>query len=162
MSEHEQTAEQELFPQTIEQLQALVAVQIGEVLSIPANVNALAQAILSAAAAAVAENQQLRRKQQMRLALVKTWYPGSIRATVMSSEVEGDDLLDVVLEEKNEEGNYVPTSLAEGQQGPLKQLVLSQTAQPGDVYFITTNSAVDKALEEASEMMAELAESQVH
>jgi len=143
-------------PQTRGELKAMVASTLDDVLKIPTNLTFLGQAILGQVARDLADLNRLRQRQQRRPVFVKVYYPGAIRCTILPRQ-EGeseDQLLSVLFEEKNGEAGETTGDVWVQKDMPevYTKLVLSQSAQPNDVFFLTTSEAIDRAMEEATDL----------
>lgn len=147
------------LPQTRGELRELVAGTFDDLLKIPGNAQAIGQAVLAAAVNAIAENRKLRERQANRPVVGRAYYPGSLKA-IITAKQESDDSLNTLsvdfYEQKPAEGEEItPTTpwtlFAMPAGSNLPQIVLSQSAVPGDEFFLTTLWQVEAALEAATD-----------
>lgn len=123
------------------------AIEFHELFKIPGNALNLATMVAQQMVVSLKTMQQEAERRYARPILVRVEYEGSVRATVQPA---GDDgLLSVLLEERVD-GEYTTSGIDDSWHKVLSDMVLSQTAFPGDVWFITTNAAVENALEKAT------------
>lgn len=140
--EHQEAAQSENTA-----LRQQVAHELHEILKIPGNALNLSIMVAQQNLAALKSMQQEAERRYARPVLVRVEYEGSVRATVQERDEEG--LLSVVLEERKD-GEWTTTSIDPTWHKVLSDMVLSQTAQPGDIWFITNNATVENALEKAA------------
>lgn len=145
------------MPKTSDQLHAFIAESLRDLLAIPENAHSFAVATLGAQLRALTDSRELQARAKLEVVLVRTEYVGSVLATVTASDVEGEPLA-VLLQIRETDADSPWVSILDKgynqeQYDQLAKLVLSQTAQPGDEYYITTNQAVDQAREAVSNMM---------
>lgn len=140
----------------IEQVRHLIAEQLSSLLTIPENQENLAIIVVGALARMTKELTDTRLRNANRLTLTKTYYAGALRAEVGVSVAEEADesLLSVKFFIKSEENEWVPADdLNDAAVENLTKLVLSQTAVPGDVFYITTQAAVNQFVDNLSAAM---------
>lgn len=130
-----------------------ISVALNEMFQIPANQLALAKMFLETSVQAIALQQQEEERRYARPVLVRTYYPGSIKATVTSDPDNVGEFL-VALEEEHE-GEFKPMDLEPAYQAPLTQMVLSQAVQDEDIWYITTNGAIENNLESVANMFSD-------
>ena len=149
------------FPKTSDELHMFIAESFRDLLAVPENGAIFANTVLHAQLRALTANREHEQRAQTAIVLVKTEYPQCVRATVTAPVVEGE-LLSVTLEVRDNgpESDWVDAGKLYTKEAldNVGKLVLSQTATPGDQWYVTTNHAVDKAREQVSQMMLEQAD----
>lgn len=150
------------FPATLEELRLTVAEIMSELLKNPANALIIGELVLGEAARSMRYTRERALRNMQTPALVQTEYPNSARATV-SQPGEGG-LLSVTVERRVTDDAGKPTGdwstevVSEGFREAISKLVLSTTAVPGTVYFVTTEAEVEAYQESLADMyQAELA-----
>lgn len=142
------------MPTTPEELRVYISHVLRDILSIPENVIQLAQNVFAAAANATQVQRERDLREGLRPVLSRTYYQGSLRATV-SQPTEGSPMV-VGLEfipEDEKEWKDATIAIAESAREALSKLVLSQPTFPGDVWYVTTNAAVNAQLEKVTDYM---------
>lgn len=151
-TEVQQIAVQQM-PTTPDELRVFVVEALKQILSIPENVIQLAQQIFAAGANATQVQSERDVREGLRPVLTRVYYPGAFRATV-SGEVDAP--MTVKLEHKPE-GSEVWEDCREvinpSAYEALSKLVLSQPTIPNDVWYITTNAAVNAQQEKVTDIM---------
>ena len=143
-----------MMPETPEQLKVFVAAAVTDLLNIPENATHFARVVLSGALRALNNEAQHKAQLAMRPVLTRTPYPGCLRAVITANAEASDEPLTVditIREVRSEEWTDSKASPVVLQE--LAKLVLSQATVPGDVWYITTNQAVDKQLDAAAEAL---------
>lgn len=124
-----------------------IAVEIHEIFKIPGNALNFSIMIAQQTLSALKAQQQEAERRYARPVLVRVEYEGAVRATVLDANDDG--LLSVLLEERVD-GEWTKSTIDDVWYKTLSNIVLSQTAQPGDVWFITNNATVERELEKAA------------
>lgn len=143
------------------ELKEQVALALNEILSIPDNAINLASVVINSIAVALKEKREV--DVRVRPVLVKAYYKGALKATIVEDDVEETGLnVNIEREEVDEQDEpikdqWVALDDAEPEVSDiLKRLVLSQAAlQPGEVWFITTNKNIDNELEKLADVMVD-------
>lgn len=142
------------MPETPEQLKVFVASIVTDLLNIPENATHFARVTLGGALRALNNEAQHKAQLAMRPVLTRTPYAGCLRAVITANAEASDEPLTVditVRAEGSEE--WVDSKLPAAALESIAKLVLSQATVPGDVWYITTNQAVDKQLDLAAEAL---------
>lgn len=138
--------------QTVEQQQAefkeAVAQALHDLLNIPANQLSLAIMMAQSNLNSLVQQRNEEQRRYTQPVLVRAPYKGCIKATI--GDVDAEGLLTVLLEEEKD-GVWVESQIDPVYQATFKKLALSDTAQPGDIWFITTPAAIDAEREKATD-----------
>lgn len=148
------------MPTTQAELKELMAMTLSELLTNPANSTVLARTVVQATLNALNDQVNNQQKQKHRLTLVRSFYEGAWKCTVIEKEANdpSENIFSVLFEEKAAGATTwtkVP-DLTPERQSTLAKLVLATTCDLGDIWFLTTNGVVDAALEDASAATQEL------
>lgn len=130
------------LPTTREGFKQLFAELFSETMSNPANANLLAKTLFAATHNALLGAIDKDFRQDNKPVIVRQEYPDSWRCTVVGG-VGGT--LTVTVEEKNAAGEWAKADISEALEAKTAGLVLSQTAAPGDVFFLTTSAKIEAA-----------------
>ncbi|MNQ29611.1 hypothetical protein D3C85_429260 [compost metagenome] len=143
-----------MMPETPEHLKVFVAATLTDLLNIPENATHFARVVLSAGLKALNNEAQHKAQLAMRPVLTRTPYAGCLRAVITANEVASDEPLtvDITIREVGSE-EWVDSKIPAHALQELAKLVLSQATVPGDVWYITTNQAVDQQLDKAAEAL---------
>lgn len=133
------------MPTTRDGFKQLFAELFSETMSNPSNANLLAKTLVAASHNALLGAIDRDYRQENKPVLVKIEYPDSWRCTVVGGE---GGALSVTVEERGSDGEWVDAKLSAALQVNASTLVLSQTATPGDVFFLTTSAKIEKARDE--------------
>lgn len=128
------------LPKTAEEFHLAVANAVGQVLSIPENIQALGQSVLMAAANALGQVSVINQRLEAQPQLTRVEYPNCLRGTIAEGAEVGQ--YDVKLEQRDEKGEWVPAVRPDFVLLGAKKLMLSQVTFPGDVWFLTTTAQV--------------------
>jgi hypothetical protein len=142
------------MPETPEQLKAFVAASVTDLLNIPENATHFARVVLSGALKALNNEAQYKAQLAMRPVLTRTPYAGCLRAVVSANTEAGDEPLSVDITTRaagSEE--WIDSGMPYEALQKVAKLVLSQSTVPGDVWYITSNLAVDAQLDAAAEAL---------
>lgn len=142
------------MPETPEQLKAFIAASVTDLLNIPENATHFARVVLSGALGALNNQAQLASQLALRPVLTRTPYAGCLRAVISANTEAGDEPLSVDITTRaagSEE--WVDTGMPNEALQKIAKLVLSQSTVPGDVWYITSNRAVDAQLDAAAEAL---------
>lgn len=144
------------MPDTPEALKVFVAYTLTDLLNIPENGTHFARVVLSAALKALNNSAQQSAQQATRPVLSRTPYAGCLRGVVAANEEASDEPLSVDLTAHDvATDTWVESTLPASVQQNVAKLILSQSTVPGDVWYVTTNHAVDKLLDAtAASLMA--------
>lgn len=149
-----------LMPQTPEQLKAFIAGSVTDVLNIPENATQIARVVIAAALRSLSNDAQHEAIKKTRPVLTRTPYAGCLRAVITANEVASDEPLTVdVMVHDIASDSWVESGLPQAGLENVAKLVLSQATVPGDVWYITTNHAVDKQLDAATDALLQQAHS---
>lgn len=117
---------------------------IAELFSIPRNANLLAKALVGAQHNALLAAIDTTYRQEIKPVVVRTEYPDSWRCTV--KEGEGAGTLEVIIEERADgNGDWIMCEGSDVLIAKATGLVLSQSAQPGDIFYLTTSNKIEEA-----------------
>ena len=128
------------LPKTAEEFHMAVANAVGQVLSVPSNIQALGASVLRAAASALDQANVINQRMEAQPQLTRTEYPNCLRGTILETGTVG--VLDVNLEQRDSAGVWVPAARPDYVLAGAKKLMLSQATFPGDVWFLTTTADV--------------------
>lgn len=130
------------MPTTREGFKQLFAELFSETMSNPANATLLAKTLFAATHNALLGAIDKDFRQENKPVIVKQEYPDSWRCTVVGGE---GGTLTVTVEEKTADGEWIKANISEALEAKASGLVLSQTAAPGDIYFLTTSAKIEAA-----------------
>lgn len=130
------------MPTTREGFKQLFAQLFSETMSNPANANLLAKTLTAAVHNSLLGAIDKDFRQENKPVIVKQEYPDSWRCTVVGGQ---GGTLTVTVEEKNAAGEWAKADISEALEAKTAGLVLSQTAAPGDVFFLTTSAKIEAA-----------------
>jgi hypothetical protein len=140
------------LPTNVEELHAFIVKTLTEVLAIPENTIQLAQNIFAAAANATQVQRERDAREQFRPVLTRTPYPGCLRALVTFV----DETFVVSfghIPDGESDWELCGSALAEPACEALTKLVLSQPVFDGDIWYVTTNAAVNAQLEKVTDVV---------
>lgn len=123
------------LPKTEAEFHLAVVTAVSQILSIPSNIQAMAASMFSAGAGALSSINTVNQRMETKPQVTRVEYPGSLRGTVVCPVV---GQYDVVLEQRNEAGEWVPATKPDYVLVGAKKLMLSQSTFEGDVWFLTT------------------------
>lgn len=146
------------FPTNSAELHQFIADSFQQLLSVPQNANSIAIATLGAQIKALKDSQELLSRQGAKVVLTRVEYPGCIRAVILAPEVEGEEMSVALTQRISEEEWGAPEGFDQKAMESLARLVLSQAAVPGEMFYITTNAAVENANELASQVIMDRAQ----
>jgi len=129
-------------PTTRDGFKQLFAELFSETMSNPANATLLAKTLTAAIHNALLAAIDKDFRQDNRPVIVRQEYPDSWRCTVVGGT---GGTMTVTIEERGADGVWAKVDISEALEAKTAGLVLSQTAQPGDVFFLTTSAKIEAA-----------------
>lgn len=159
------------MPTSPEQLREFIAHSLRDILAIPENQLIQAKSFIDTIKKSLDESAQRAERGWLRPVITSTYYRGAFRAVVGTYDAEGDITpVTFLQEQKDAEGKVVfedaevngvalkrPVWVSvEGVVNPaslalLSKLVLSQPTVPGQVFYVTTNGAIEQQMEAATD-----------
>lgn len=159
------------MPTSPEQLREFIASAMRDILAIPENQLIQAKTLIDTIKKSLDESTTRAERNWLRPVVTSTYYRGAFRAVVGQYDADGDITpVSFLQEKKDAEGKIVfedaevngvglkrpvwesiegvvnPASLA-----LLSKLVLSQPTVPGQVFYVTTNGAIEQQMEAATD-----------
>ena len=137
------------LPTTHAELRQLIAATIDDLFKDPRNARVFATYVAQANAEALRDSMNRLVREQAKPVITKIEYPTSWKA-----EVTGErNALVVTFSERDEAGEWIEVIAAAPVVESLTRLVLSSTAVPGDILYVTTTGAIDQAYEQATDQI---------
>lgn len=147
-----------------------VVATLEEMFDNPLNRLSFASRILTTALESINDKAKSLKNKESKPVVAQVYYKGAIKGTIITSE-ETETKIDVKLEveECDEDGELIKDSwttelkdTSEEQANIIKKFFLSNSNLiPGDVRFLTTNTAIDEELDSVAEKLVEQLDKEV-
>lgn len=147
-------SEQEQAQPTEEQVELHKSISEGltTILGIPANQLSMGIMFFEVALQAMKLQQQEEERRYARPVLVRTEYEGSLKAVVSADPANAGEFIVDLFDLKD--GEWVDLDFEPSYLEVLSKMVLSQSVQDGDVWYITNNAAIEANLEKVADVYA--------